>query len=85
MPLGTPPSLPPLDTLSTAIAAQTYVWCQPISQLSPDIWEYADFVRDSAHKWVGVGAISNADYVEVDRRRTMNGNTATTEISVVVH
>lgn len=66
------------------IPAQTYVWSQSISQLSPTIWEYADFVRDSAHKWVGTDADSNKDYLEVDRRRAMNGNTATAEVTSIV-
>ncbi|EPS93525.1 hypothetical protein FOMPIDRAFT_1136034 [Fomitopsis schrenkii] len=84
VPLGTPPPLPPLDSLTAPIPAQTYVWSQPISRLSSNIWEYTDFMRDSAHKWVGADANSNADYIEVDRRRAMNGNTATTEITSVV-
>ncbi|KZT73537.1 hypothetical protein DAEQUDRAFT_721594 [Daedalea quercina L-15889] len=84
VPLGTPPPLPPLDALSEPVPAQTYVWSQPLSQLSPAIWEYADFVRDSAHKWVGAAAESNADYVEVDRRRAMNGNTANAEVTSIV-
>ncbi|TFY59308.1 hypothetical protein EVJ58_g5851 [Rhodofomes roseus] len=83
-PLGTPPPLPPLDTLGPPVPAQTYVWAQPVSQLSQTIWEYADFVRDSAHKWVGVGADANADYVEVDRRRAMNGRIAADEVTSIV-
>ena len=30
-------------------------------------------MRDSAWKWVGPEAAANEDYVEVDRRRAMNG------------
>ncbi|KZT06158.1 uncharacterized protein LAESUDRAFT_680239 [Laetiporus sulphureus 93-53] len=78
-PLTAPP-LPPLDSLSPAIPAQTYIWAQPLSDLSPSIWEYADFVRENAWKWVGDGARGNTDYIEVDRRRAMNGNTARREV-----
>ncbi|KAH9930083.1 uncharacterized protein B0H18DRAFT_995151 [Fomitopsis serialis] len=83
-PLGTPPPLPPLDTLNAPIPAQTYIWAQSLLDLSPTIWEYADFVRDSAHKWVGAAAEANADYVEVDRRRAMNGNIAGVEVTSIV-
>ncbi|KAI5998882.1 hypothetical protein EDD15DRAFT_2161327 [Pisolithus albus] len=56
-----------------SMKVQTYVWCKPISELRPDPWTFDDFVRQNAWKWVGVGSEGNADYVEVDRRRAMEG------------
>lgn len=72
----TPPPLPSLASLGTPLTTQTYIWAQPLSDLSPDLWEYADFVRTNAWKWVGEGAGNNADYVEVDHRREMGRDTA---------
>ncbi|KAH9939509.1 hypothetical protein B0H21DRAFT_756604 [Amylocystis lapponica] len=74
IPLAAAP-LPPLASLPAALRAQTYIWARPLSKLRPDVWEYADFVRTNAWKWVGDGATQNEDYVEVDRRRT-SGNSA---------
>lgn len=41
--------------------------------LEPSLWSYEDFLREKAHLWVGNGGDGNADYVEVDRRRQMEG------------
>ncbi|CAL1700274.1 unnamed protein product [Somion occarium] len=60
------------DALQTPILAQTYIW-KALSQLEPALWEYEQFIRDSAWKWVGDGSRDNKDYIEVDRRRQMNG------------
>ncbi|GAA5877320.1 hypothetical protein JCM1840_007196 [Sporobolomyces johnsonii] len=48
-----------------------YHWTAPISRLAPRIWSFEDFLRDSAHRWVGSG--SEKEYAEVDRRRAMGG------------
>lgn len=74
------PSLPSLDTLPPPLSAQTYVWIDPVAHLEPAIWEYSDFVRDSAWRWVGDNAEGREEYVEVDKRREMNGKIERTEI-----
>jgi len=76
----TPPPLPPSDELQRPLPAQTYIWARLLSQLTPELWEYADFVRENAWKWVGDGSRDNKDYVEVDKRREMNGNIVHREI-----
>ncbi|KAJ2965769.1 hypothetical protein NUW54_g14007 [Trametes sanguinea] len=47
--------------------------------LSPELWSYDDFVRENAWKWVGRGEVDEY-YVEVDRRREMDGKTLQTAI-----
>ncbi|GAA5930368.1 hypothetical protein JCM10213_001072 [Rhodosporidiobolus nylandii] len=58
---------------SSPIPATVYLWTAPLSRLSQQVWTFEAFLRDSAHRWVGVGADSNPDYAEVDRRRAMGG------------
>ncbi|GAA5954093.1 hypothetical protein JCM8115_003309 [Rhodotorula mucilaginosa] len=67
------PTSPSASSLSAPIPATVYLWTAPLSRLEPRIWSFTDFLRDSAHRWVGSGADSNPDYVEVDRRRNMKG------------
>ncbi|EJF64746.1 hypothetical protein BD309DRAFT_945513 [Dichomitus squalens] len=74
------PELPPLDALPPPLPAQTYIYAGPLRDLSPELWSYEDFVRENAWKWVGTGARDNEYYVEVDRRRDMDGKTLKTEI-----
>ena len=76
----TAPELPRLDSLPPALSAQTYIYAGPLKGLSPELWSYEDFVRENAWKWVGRGAHDNEHYVEVDRRREMDGKTLKTEI-----
>ncbi|GJN94198.1 hypothetical protein Rhopal_007272-T1 [Rhodotorula paludigena] len=57
----------------TPLQATVYLWTAPHSRLSPSIWTFEAFLRDSAHRWVGVGSENNPDYAEVDRRRQMKG------------
>lgn len=83
----TPPPLSPefiatLPSTHPPIPANTYLWIQPISELKPDIWDYAEFVRDNAWKWVGSApaARENEYYLEVDRRREMDGHIVRHEI-----
>ncbi|PSR75564.1 hypothetical protein PHLCEN_2v9044 [Hermanssonia centrifuga] len=76
----TPPPIPPLSSLSSPLTAHTYIWAKPLSQLRPELWEYAEFVRTNAWKWVGDGSRDNKDYVEVDKRREMGGVIVRTEI-----
>ncbi|KAI5481341.1 aminotransferase, class V/Cysteine desulfurase [Pseudohyphozyma bogoriensis] len=51
--------------------AGIYIWIAPLSRLSPSLWSFADFMRDKAHRWVGSGG--DEEYLEVDRRRAMQG------------
>ncbi|GAA6056227.1 hypothetical protein JCM3770_002097 [Rhodotorula araucariae] len=75
----TPCSVKPLlarstDTAATqSFTATVYLWTATLSRLSPSIWTFEQFLRDSAHRWVGVDADTNPDYAEVDRRRQMRG------------
>ncbi|KAI0368638.1 hypothetical protein BV20DRAFT_969010 [Pilatotrama ljubarskyi] len=76
----TAPELPPLNALPTPLPAQTYIYAGPLDQLSSELWSYEDFVRENAWKWVGTGAVNEEYYVEVDRRREMDGKTLCTSI-----
>ena len=73
------PSLPLLDALPAPLPAETYIYAGPLTDLSPELWSYVDFVRENAWKWVGRSAHED-NYVEVDRRRELGGNTLRTEI-----
>ncbi len=73
------PSLPPLDALSAPLPAETYIYAGPLTDLSPELWSYEDFVRENAWKWVGRTAHAD-NYIEVDRRRDLDGKTLRTEI-----
>ncbi|OSD06492.1 hypothetical protein PYCCODRAFT_1431487 [Trametes coccinea BRFM310] len=75
----TAPELPPLANLPPPISAETYIYAGPMSSLSPELWSYDDFVRENAWKWVGRGE-RDEYYVEVDRRREMDGKTLQTAI-----
>ncbi|BGP58510.1 hypothetical protein JCM8202_001174 [Rhodotorula sphaerocarpa] len=55
------------------LPASVYTWTAGVSRLEPRVWSFAEFLRDSSHRWVGVEADQNPDYAEVDRRRNMNG------------
>ena len=75
----TPPPLTPqfvadLPTTHPPVEAHTYIWIQPVSELTPELWDFAEFVRDNAWKWVGAGAKDNEYYTEVDHRREMDGH-----------
>ncbi|EMD33338.1 hypothetical protein CERSUDRAFT_76586 [Gelatoporia subvermispora B] len=47
-----PPPLPPLGELPSPIEAQTYIWAGKMRDIRPDLWEYSDFVRNNAAKWI---------------------------------
>ncbi|KAJ3551507.1 hypothetical protein NM688_g4665 [Phlebia brevispora] len=68
-----PPPVPPLSSLAPPHTAHIYIWTNPVSDLRPEVWEYEQFVRESASKWVGDGSTDNQDYQRVDERRAMNG------------
>ncbi|GAA5877343.1 hypothetical protein JCM8547_003839 [Rhodosporidiobolus lusitaniae] len=70
-----PCSVIPLSTSTprAPLSATVYRWTAPISRLSPSVWTFEAFMRDSAHRWVGVGANDNPGFAEVDRRRAMGG------------
>lgn len=55
----------------------------PVSDLKPALWDYADFVRESAWKWIGSGPKEGETdyYLEVDRRRDMGGSIVRTGIA----
>ena len=61
--------LPPTNELAPAVQATAYVWCNPITELKPELWSFEDFVRDNAWKWVGEGSAGNDDYGKVDDAR----------------
>ncbi|GAA5974609.1 hypothetical protein JCM11641_007022 [Rhodosporidiobolus odoratus] len=66
-------STPSSHPTSSPIPATVYVWTAPLTRLSPSLWSFQAFLRESAHRWVGAGAEGNPDYAEVDRRRAMGG------------
>jgi len=63
----------PADTLLSPTSASVYLWTAPLSRLTPSIWSFEQFLRDSAHRWFGAGADANPEFAEVDRRRHMRG------------
>jgi hypothetical protein len=75
---STPDPLPPnpSETLDPPIACETYIWASYPEELAKEPWSFHDFLQSSAWKWVpgeGSGAYHHEDYVEVDRRRAMEG------------
>ncbi|KAI0749388.1 hypothetical protein C8Q80DRAFT_1269275 [Daedaleopsis nitida] len=74
------PALPALSALALPLRAQTYIYAGPLTDLSPELWSYADFVRENAWKWVGRGRDADDYYVEVERRQALDGQTLKTEI-----
>lgn len=54
-------------------SAEVYLWTDPLSRLSTSLWTFEDFLRDSAHRWVGQEGGERGEYAEVDRRRAMGG------------
>ncbi|EMD33337.1 hypothetical protein CERSUDRAFT_160235 [Gelatoporia subvermispora B] len=73
-----PPPLPPLDELPAPIEAKTYIWAGKLSDLRPDLWEYADFMRYNAAKW-----IKDTNPVAAEHQRGIDGtHTVTKEIIV---
>lgn len=47
----------------------------PTSHVESKLWSYETFVKENAYKWIGEEASAeNEDYLEVDKRRGMNGN-----------
>ncbi|OCH86994.1 hypothetical protein OBBRIDRAFT_796617 [Obba rivulosa] len=69
-----PPPLPPLDELPPSVEAQTYIWAGDLRDLRPDLWEYADFVRENAWKW-----ITDVNPVAAEHQREVNGVITTRE------
>ncbi|KAK4051558.1 hypothetical protein OIV83_002698 [Microbotryomycetes sp. JL201] len=63
--------------------AEVYVWTDPLSRLEQSLWTFEDFLRDSAHKWIGKEGEDRGEYKEVDRRRAMNGNITPTGVKQV--
>ncbi|KAF7791673.1 hypothetical protein EIP86_002696 [Pleurotus ostreatoroseus] len=70
---SSPPPVPPLSSLRPPLTANIYIWINPVSELRPELWEYEQFVRENAWKWVGDGSADNPDYLKVDERRDMGG------------
>ncbi|POY75061.1 hypothetical protein BMF94_2037 [Rhodotorula taiwanensis] len=61
------------DPTSAPLQSTVYLWTAPLSRLEPRLWSFSDFLRDSAHRWVGTGPDANGYYAEVDRTRNMKG------------
>ncbi|KAG8741744.1 hypothetical protein FRC10_002522 [Ceratobasidium sp. 414] len=61
------------SSLPAALTVQTYVWAAGTARLEPVIWQYDTFVKEKLWKWAGSGANNNEYYLEVDRRRDMQG------------
>lgn len=74
------PELPPLDALGPSVPAHTYIHAGTLGELSPELWSYADFVRESAWKWVGADPVNEEYYAEVDKRKALDGQTLRTAI-----
>ncbi|OJT03347.1 hypothetical protein TRAPUB_6016 [Trametes pubescens] len=72
------PELPALDALGPSVPAHTYIHAGALRELSPELWSYADFVRESAWKWVGESPVNEEYYAEVDRRKDLDGQTLRT-------
>ena len=67
----------PLGSLaSTPARAHAYVWAETSRRLEARLWSFADFVRDKASRWVAADAEVDDGFLEVDRRRAMNGHTS---------
>lgn len=62
------------STLPSPINANVYIWIHPPSHLKPSLWNFDDFVKNNAWKWVGTkaGAEAAEEYLEVDRRKHAN-------------
>jgi len=74
---STPEPLPPnpSEGLDPAIECETYIWSSYPEELAKEPWSFHDFIRLNAWKWVpGEGGDDHRDYLEVDRRRDMEGN-----------
>lgn len=88
---GLVPSTPPpltsaflasLASTHPPLEAQTYLWTINLRDLSPEVWDYAEFVRENAWKWVGddPAVHENEYYTEVDKRREMDGRIVRREV-----
>jgi hypothetical protein len=64
--------VPDSRDLAPAVQAQTYIWCKPLSQLSPEVWSYETFVKQNASKWVGPDA-NREEYMILEERRELIG------------
>ncbi|GAA99426.1 uncharacterized protein L969DRAFT_86671 [Mixia osmundae IAM 14324] len=70
------PLLSPID-LSQATQDQTqsvdvYLWSASVDRLESGLWDFAAFLKDKSHRWVGTSQ-DEEEFAEVDRRRAMNG------------
>lgn len=65
-------SVHPLSPQSQPQPSHVYLWTDPLSRLAPELWTFEQFLRDKAHRWVGVAG--EKEYAEVDRRREMKGD-----------
>lgn len=57
----------------TLVPTDVYIWTDPLTKLEPLLWSYEAFLRDKSHMWIGNGEQADAEYLEVDRRRQMDG------------
>ncbi|GAA5830466.1 hypothetical protein JCM3766R1_002731 [Sporobolomyces carnicolor] len=49
--------------------ATFYRYTAPLSQLSPEPWKLANFLRDASHRWIG----PDKEYLDVDKKRAAGG------------
>ena len=73
---STPEPLPPnpSETLNPAIECETYIWASYPEELTKEPWSFHDFIRLNGWKWVPGEGADRDSYIEVDRRREMQGN-----------
>lgn len=82
---ASPPPVPALATIASThppAQAHTYIWTKGLQELKPEVWEFAEFVKKNAWKWIGDGQAvrENRDFLEVDKRRDMGGTIVRREI-----
>lgn len=58
--------------MTDTVDSDVYIWIDSPKNLESSLWSYEAFLRDKAHMWIGNGH-SDAEYLEVDRRRQMEG------------
>ena len=74
---STPDPLPPnpSETLDPPVECETYIWLADPEDLTKELWSFHDFVLLNAWKWLPSEDVEDhADYLEVDKRREMEGN-----------
>lgn len=58
---------PELSTIASThppVEAHTYIWRDPVSDLSPEVWSFEEFVMHNARKWFGNAGAKGEDQNE---------------------